>query len=124
VKSCISCDVTPSHWVSSGSLIFLSLNAIPEFEAGTDPIAGYLVFYPEDGNSMFLRWVGKLLPHYTASPPFKFTSVASCNQHRLGVPENRVLRRIFLPVREEVTVGWRELYNEVKGGEKVKLPCA
>jgi hypothetical protein len=26
--------------------------------------------------------------------------------------ENRVLRRIFAPKREEVTGGWRELHNE------------
>jgi hypothetical protein len=26
--------------------------------------------------------------------------------------ENRVLRRIFGPKRDEVTGGWRELYNE------------
>jgi hypothetical protein len=26
--------------------------------------------------------------------------------------ENRVLRRIFLPKRDEVTGGWRKLYNE------------
>jgi hypothetical protein len=32
--------------------------------------------------------------------------------HRLRVFENRVLRRIFGPKRDEVTVGWRKLYNE------------
>jgi hypothetical protein len=26
--------------------------------------------------------------------------------------ENRVLRRIFVPKRDEVTGGWRKLYNE------------
>jgi len=26
--------------------------------------------------------------------------------------ENRVLRKIFLPKREEVTVGWRKWHNE------------
>jgi hypothetical protein len=26
--------------------------------------------------------------------------------------ENRVLRRIFGPTRDEVTVGWRKLHNE------------
>jgi hypothetical protein len=26
--------------------------------------------------------------------------------------ENRVLRRIFAPKRDEVTGGWRKLYNE------------
>jgi hypothetical protein len=27
-------------------------------------------------------------------------------------PENRVLRRIFGPKRDEMTGGWRNLYNE------------
>jgi hypothetical protein len=29
-----------------------------------------------------------------------------------GVCENRVLRRIFGPKRDEVTGGWRKLHNE------------
>jgi hypothetical protein len=33
-------------------------------------------------------------------------------EHRLGTFENRVLRRIFGPKRDEVTGGWRELHNE------------
>jgi hypothetical protein len=33
-------------------------------------------------------------------------------EHRLKVSENRVLRRIFGPKRDEVSVGWRPLYNE------------
>jgi hypothetical protein len=33
-------------------------------------------------------------------------------EHRLGVFENRVLRRIFGPKRDEVTGEWRELHNE------------
>jgi hypothetical protein len=32
--------------------------------------------------------------------------------HRLRVFENRVLRRIFGPKRDEVTGGWRKLHNE------------
>jgi len=39
-------------------------------------------------------------------------SVSLIEQHRLRVLGNRVLRRIFGPKREEVTVGWRKLYNE------------
>jgi hypothetical protein len=31
---------------------------------------------------------------------------------RLRVTENRVLRRIFGPKRDEVTREWRKLYNE------------
>jgi hypothetical protein len=33
-------------------------------------------------------------------------------EHRLGVFENRVLRKIFGPKRDEVTGGWRKLHNE------------
>jgi hypothetical protein len=33
-------------------------------------------------------------------------------EHRLRVFENRVLRRIFGPERDEVTGGWRNLRNE------------
>jgi hypothetical protein len=32
--------------------------------------------------------------------------------HRLRVFENRVLRRIFGPKRDEVTGGWRKVHNE------------
>jgi hypothetical protein len=33
-------------------------------------------------------------------------------EHRLRVLENRALRRIFAPKRDEVTGGWRKLHNE------------
>jgi hypothetical protein len=33
-------------------------------------------------------------------------------EHRLKVFENRLLRRIFRPKRDEVTGGWRKLHNE------------
>jgi hypothetical protein len=33
-------------------------------------------------------------------------------EHRLRVFENRVLRRVFGPKRDEVTGGWRTLHNE------------
>jgi hypothetical protein len=33
-------------------------------------------------------------------------------EHRLRVFENRVLRRIFGPMRDEVTGEWRKLHNE------------
>jgi hypothetical protein len=33
-------------------------------------------------------------------------------EHRLRVFENKVLRRIFEPKRDEVTGGWRKLHNE------------
>jgi hypothetical protein len=33
-------------------------------------------------------------------------------EHRLRVSENRVLKRIFGPKRDEVTGEWRKLHNE------------
>jgi hypothetical protein len=33
-------------------------------------------------------------------------------EQRLRVLENRVLRRVFVPKRDEVTGGWRKLHNE------------
>jgi hypothetical protein len=33
-------------------------------------------------------------------------------ENRLRVCENRVLRRIFVPKREELAGGWRTLHNE------------
>jgi hypothetical protein len=33
-------------------------------------------------------------------------------EHSLGMFENRVLRRIFAPKKDEVTGGWRKLHNE------------
>jgi hypothetical protein len=34
------------------------------------------------------------------------------DEHRLKVFENRVLRRIFGPKRDEVTARWRKVYTE------------
>jgi hypothetical protein len=39
-------------------------------------------------------------------------SLTSREEHRLRVFENRVLRRIFGPKRDEVTGDWRKLYKE------------
>jgi hypothetical protein len=39
-------------------------------------------------------------------------SVTLRDEHRLRVFENRVLRRIFEPKRDEVTGVWRQLLNE------------
>jgi hypothetical protein len=39
-------------------------------------------------------------------------SLALKDEHRLRVFENRVLRRIHGPKRDEVTGGWRKLRNE------------
>jgi hypothetical protein len=40
------------------------------------------------------------------------TSLTLREEHRLRVFENRVLRRIFGPKRDEVTGEWRNLNNE------------
>jgi hypothetical protein len=42
----------------------------------------------------------------------KLGSVAFREEHRLRMFENRVLRRIFGPKREEVLIGWNRLHNE------------
>jgi hypothetical protein len=42
----------------------------------------------------------------------KTWSLTLRGKHRLRVFENRVLRRIFGPKRNEVTGGWRNLHNE------------
>jgi hypothetical protein len=39
-------------------------------------------------------------------------SLALKDEHRLKMFENRVLRRIFGPKRDEVTGEWRKLHNE------------
>jgi hypothetical protein len=39
-------------------------------------------------------------------------SLALREEHRLRVFENRVLRRIFGPKRDEVTGEWRKLHNK------------
>jgi hypothetical protein len=39
-------------------------------------------------------------------------SLSLREEHRLRVFENRVLRRIFAPKRDEVTGKWRKLHNE------------
>jgi hypothetical protein len=40
-------------------------------------------------------------------------SLALREEHRLRVFENRVLRKIFEPRRDEVAGGWRKLHNEL-----------
>jgi hypothetical protein len=42
----------------------------------------------------------------------KTWSLTLSEEHRLRVFENRVLRRIFGPKRDEVIGGWRKLHNE------------
>lgn len=41
-----------------------------------------------------------------------FFSLTIKEEHRLREFENRVMRRIFGPKRDEVTGGWRKLHNE------------
>jgi hypothetical protein len=43
---------------------------------------------------------------------FETWSLTLREEHRLGVFGNSVLRRIFVPKRDEVTGGWRKLLNE------------
>jgi hypothetical protein len=53
----------------------------------------------------------------TVSLPMVLYGCKTCpvtirEEHRLRVFENRVLRRIFGPKRDEMTGGWRKLHNE------------
>jgi hypothetical protein len=43
---------------------------------------------------------------------FQTWSLTLREEHRLGVFENRVLKKIFGPKRDEVTGEWRKLHNE------------
>jgi hypothetical protein len=43
---------------------------------------------------------------------FETWSLTLREEHRLRVFENKVLRRIFRPKRDEVTGGWRRLHNK------------
>jgi hypothetical protein len=43
---------------------------------------------------------------------YEIWSLILREDHRLRVFENRVLRRIFGPKRDEVTRGWRKLHND------------
>jgi hypothetical protein len=40
------------------------------------------------------------------------TGLTLREEHKLRVFQNRVPRRIFGPKRDELTGGWRKLYNE------------
>jgi hypothetical protein len=40
------------------------------------------------------------------------SSLTLREEHRLSLFENRVLKKIFVPKRNEVTGGWRKLHNE------------
>jgi hypothetical protein len=51
-----------------------------------------------------------IVPHYCDIRMER--NVHKCEEHRLRVFENRVLRRILGPKRDEVTGGWRTLHNE------------
>jgi hypothetical protein len=68
----------------------------------------------EDGGKRLVRNVGTDLPNYTAS--HSHTNLKNknvCQQRRLRVFENRVLRRTFGPKRDEVTGECRKLHKEV-----------
>jgi hypothetical protein len=45
-------------------------------------------------------------------------------EHRLRVFENRVLRKVFDPMRDEVTGEWRKLHNEELNDVLLTQYCA
>jgi hypothetical protein len=48
-------------------------------------------------------------------------SLTSREEHRLRVFENRVLKRIFGPKRDEVIGGWRKLHNLYSSPSTVRI---
>jgi len=59
----------------------------------------------------------KIKTHRTINLPvalygYETWSLTLREEHRLTVFENRMLRRIFRPKRDEVTGEWRRLHNE------------
>jgi hypothetical protein len=57
--------------------------------------------------------LGYILPIMNdKTKPTETWSLTLREENRLRVFENRVLRRIFGPKRDEVTGEWRELHNE------------
>jgi hypothetical protein len=60
--------------------------------------------------TVFILFVILILP--LAFCGFETWSIKLREEYRLRVFENRVLRRIFGPKRDEVTEEWRRLHNE------------
>jgi hypothetical protein len=56
--------------------------------------------------------INKLLIEFNKYRPRLPWSLALREEHRLRVFENRVMRRIFGPKRDEVVTSWRKLHNE------------
>jgi hypothetical protein len=59
----------------------------------------------------------KIRKYKTINLPVDLYGCGTCSltlreEHKQGVFENRVLRRIFGPKRDEVTGGWRKLHSE------------
>jgi hypothetical protein len=67
----------------------------------TDDLYYYFIF----GEYIFLSHLHEVYGCETWSPTLR-------EEHRLRVFENRVLRRIFGPKKDEVTREWRKLHNE------------
>jgi hypothetical protein len=61
-----------------------------------------------------MQWIflNRVIKYYVVLYGCETLSLTLREEHRLRVFENRVLRRIFGPKRDEVTGGWRKLHNE------------
>jgi hypothetical protein len=93
------------------TLAIFSLQQITQNICGCFP---FTAFGPEP--SVFSVAVEKLknynIQDYNVLYGCETWSLTLREKHRLGVFENRVLRRIFGPSRDEVTGEWRRLHNE------------
>jgi hypothetical protein len=57
----------------------------------------------------FMTYIHKSLKHKTIDTPF----YGNCLYQSLRVFENRMMRKIFEPKRDEVIGGWRKLHDEL-----------
>jgi hypothetical protein len=60
-----------------------------------------------------MAYFGKIKLRFVALYGCETRSLLLREEHRLRAFENRVLRRIFGPRRDDVARGWRKLHNEM-----------
>jgi hypothetical protein len=92
------------------NIIFLYDN--PETGTSFIDLAQLSRFLPEDGERDLKIRIYKTIILPVVLYGCEIWSLTLREEHRLRVFENRVLRRIFGPKRDEVTGGWRKLHNE------------
>jgi hypothetical protein len=84
---------------------------------GENYIHQLLIFSPENLSSRLLSKNVKIIIYKTIVLPMvlygcETWSLTLREEHRLRVFQNRVLKKIFGPKKDEVIRGWRKLHNE------------